>query len=287
VPVAERPVAVVQGGTVDGLAALGIPLVRGRAFRESETVMGASPVVVVSEGLARDAWPQGDAVGRRLRLGDGPWLTVVGVAGETREPTSILGIGGKPSGQIYVPYVVNPAATMTLVLRGPRPSAFADALRDVMRSMDPSLPLYGVRTLREARRRSDWVAELWGRTLGWSAAAALLLVCTGVYGVVSRGVARRRREIGVRMALGADRRALLGLVLRQAMRLAAAGLAIGVVGALLLNRSLAGLLYGVSPSDPLTLVGGVALLLVVTLLATLAPAVRASRVDPLVALRSE
>jgi predicted lysophospholipase L1 biosynthesis ABC-type transport system permease subunit len=176
---------------------------------------------------------------------------------------------------------------MTLVLRGPRPSAFADALRDVMRSMDPSLPLYGVRTLREARRRSDWVAELWGRTLGWSAAAALLLVCTGVYGVVSRGVARRRREIGVRMALGADRRALLGLVLRQAMRLAAAGLAIGVVGALLLNRSLAGLLYGVSPSDPLTLVGGVALLLVVTLLATLAPAVRASRVDPLVALRSE
>jgi putative ABC transport system permease protein len=286
VPVAERPSAAYQAATAEGLAALGIPLLSGRFFRESE-VADATAVAVVSEGVARRLWPEADAVGQRLRLGDGPWLRVVGVAGEVREPSSILGDIGRPPGQVYVPYGMDPSASVYLVVRGSQPAALAASMRQRMAALDASLPLYGVRTLEEARRLADWVARLWGQILAWAAGGALLLTCTGVYGVVSRGVARRTREIGVRMALGADRGDVLGLFLTQGLRLAAIGVGAGLLGALLLNRSLAGLLYGVSPSDPLTLAGTALTLAAVTLLATCAPALQATRVDPTTALRSE
>jgi ABC-type antimicrobial peptide transport system permease subunit len=211
----------------------------------------------------------------------------VGVAGEVREPSSILGDIGRPPGQVYVPYGLDPSSDVYVVVRAAQPAALAGSVRQRIAALDASLPLYEVRTLEHARRLADWVARLWGQILAWAAAGALLLTCTGVYGVVSRGVARRTREIGVRMALGADPRAVLGLVLSQALRLAALGIGAGLIGALSLNRSLAGLLYGVSPADPVTLLGASLALAAVTLLASYAPARSATRVDPTTALRGE
>jgi putative ABC transport system permease protein len=285
-PPVERPTALYASATAHLLRALGLPLVKGRTFRESE-IADAAPVALVNEDLARRFWPQADAVGRRLRLADGAWLSIIGVVGDTREPSSILGFGAKPSGQIYLPYTRDAGDTLALVVRGPQRPGLAQAVMAAVGGADRALPVYGVRTLEEARRLADWVAAMWGQLLAWAAGGGVLLTCTGIYGVVSRGVARRSHEIGVRMALGADRRAVVGLVLRQGMRLGLIGIAAGVVGSLLLMRALSGLIYGVSPYDPPTLACAALALAGLTLLATYGPALRATRVDPMRALRSE
>ena len=285
-PAAERPTTVVQAGTDETFVALGIAILEGRGFREEEVAKGIE-VAVVSEGLARRFWPGTSPLERRLRLADGPWLRVVGVAREVREPNSILGSDIKPSWQVYIPYTQLPSSTVTLVVRGKQPATFAAAVREEVRGLDRLLPLYDVRTLAEARRRADWVARLWGEMLAWAAGAGALLACVGVYGVVGRSVARRTNEIGVRMALGADRRAVLGLVFSQSLRLSLAGLAVGLVGALALTRALAGLLYGVSASDPWSLLGSALALGTVAAVATYLPARRAATVDPIAALRRE
>jgi putative ABC transport system permease protein len=172
-------------------------------------------------------------------------------------------------------------------VRGKRPADLAAAVRGEVRGLDPLLPLYDVRTLAEARQRADWVARLWGVMLGWAAGAGALLACVGVYGVVGRGVARRTNEIGVRMALGADRRAVLGLVFSQSLRLLLVGLLLGLAGAFILTQALAGLLFGVSAGDPASLLASAALLGAVAALAIYVPARRAATIDPIIALRSE
>ena len=285
-PAAERPTTVVQATTDEAFVALGIKLQEGRGFHKEEVARGAE-VAVVSEGFARRFWPGTSPIERRLRLSDGPWLRVVGVAREVKEPNSILGSDSKPPWQVYIPYTQHPAATVTLVVRGKQPATFAAPVREEVRALDGLLPLYDVRTLEEARRRADWVARLWGRMLAWAAGAGALLACVGVYGVVGRNVARRTNEIGVRMALGADRRSVLGLVFSQGVRLSLVGLAAGLVGALALTRALAGLLYGVSASDPGSLLASALALGVVAGIATYLPARRAATVDPMTALRNE
>jgi putative ABC transport system permease protein len=244
-------------------------------------------VAVVSEGMVRRFWPAGDALGRRLRLGDGDWLRVVGVAADVREPSSILGLADKPAVQVYVPYTRRPSSNVILVVRGRGEDALAGAVREEVRRLDPLLPLYEVRSLSEGRRRADWVARLWGQMLAWAAASGALLACAGVFGVVSRNVARRTHEIGVRMALGANRRTILGLVLGQGLRIAAAGVLTGIAGALLVTRTLAALLHGVSPTDAISLLASPLALLAVALAATAFSARRATAVDPMVALRCE
>jgi hypothetical protein len=286
IPEAERPSILAQAATAEGFAALGIPILAGRGFRDSEVTEGAD-VAVVSQGLARRFWPELDPLGRRVRLENGEWLRVVGVANEVREPNSILGIDVKPPWQVYVPYLRRPSSTAMLVLRARQPVALAAALRAEVRTLDPLLPLYEVRTLVETRRRADWVARLWGEMLAWAAGVGALLACAGVYGVVARSVARRTQEIGVRMALGADRGAVLSLMLKQGLRLSLTGVAAGVLGALVLMRALAGLLYGVSPSDPSTLLASALVLGGVAVVATYLPARRATMVDPITALRNE
>jgi predicted permease len=283
---AKRPAALVQAASADGFAVLGIALREGRSFQESE-VADAADVVVVSEGLARQSWPAGDALGRRLRLGDGPWLRVVGVAADVREPSSILGLADKPGVQVYVPYTRRPSGNVILVVRGRGEQALAGALREEVRRIDPFLPLYDVRTLVEGRRRADWVARLWGQMLAWAAVSGALLACAGVFGLVSRSVARRTHEIGIRMALGANAGAILGLVLGQGLRLALAGVATGIAGALFVTRTLAALLHGVSPTDAVSLLVSPAALLAVALAATAVSARRATAVDPIIALRCD
>jgi putative ABC transport system permease protein len=285
-PPAERPATVVQAATDEAFAALGIAILKGRAFRKEEVAKG-SEVAVVSEGLARRFWPGTSPLERRLRVGDGPWLRVVGVAREVREPSSILGADIKPPWQVYLPYLQQPSSTVTLVVRGKQPATFAAAVREEVRGLDRLLPVYDVRTLMEARQRADWLARLWGQLLAWAAGAGALLACVGVYGVVGRSVARRTNEIGVRMALGADRRAVLGLVFSQSLRFSLVGLAAGLVGALALTQALSGLLYGVSASDPWSLLASALALGLVAAVATYLPAQRAATVDPIAALRSE
>jgi ABC-type antimicrobial peptide transport system permease subunit len=190
---------------------------------------------------------------------------------------------------ICFPQLASPSAAQSLVLRTavPDPMTLAPAVREVLKELDPDVPAFHVQTLEQAVSRSLWRQRLQGEVLGTFAALALLLAAVGIYGVISYAVAQRTRELGVRMALGATRGQVLGLVLGQGLRLAVAGVAIGIVAALALSRVVASLLYGVSATDLATFAGVPVALALIAMLATLVPARRATRVDPVVAMRTE
>ena len=266
---------------------IGIPLKRGRAFTAQDQP-GALPVAIVNETLARRLWPHEEAVGKRLALLSGhgvdPWLTIVGVVGDVKHRG--LDQGVKP--MIYVPHAQTPTGTMTLVLRAAgEPAALSAALREVVKTLDADLPLYHLRTLEQLRADSltSQRFSLW--LLGLFAAVALALAALGVYGVLAYAVNQRTRELGIRMALGAQANDVLGLVLRQGLRLIAWGVAIGLLAALALTRLMKALLFNVSPTDPLTFALVVLALASIALLACWIPARRATLVEPMTALRSE
>ena len=280
------PTAAYSVVTAGYLRATGLPLVEGRLFNGTEEAEGRD-VVVVSDGLARRLWG-GDALGRRLRLEGGSWLQVVGVVKQTRDNSNVLGVGTRPEDELYVPYRRDAWDRVSVVVRTrSAPAAFAPLLRDTVRALDPGLPLHSVFTLDEVRLRSVWLAQMWGRMLGAMAAFALLLAGLGVYGVVSYAVSQRTHELGIRMAVGAGRGDVFRLVLGQGLRLASWAVAAGLLGAIALSGALAGLLYGVDPLDPPTLGGAAVTLTLIALVASYGPARRATRVDPLVALRSD
>ncbi|HEX6964159.1 MAG TPA: FtsX-like permease family protein, partial [Gemmatimonadaceae bacterium] len=270
------------------LPAIGVPIVRGRGFtaadRDSSVHIG-----VINEVLARQEFAGIDPIGKRIRFGedgsDAPWITIIGVAKEFRHYRLPQPMG--PA--IYLPQLASPSASQTLVLRTslPDPMALAPAVREVLKELDPDVPAFQLQTLEQAVSRSLWRQRLQGQVLGTFATLALLLAAVGIYGVISYAVAQRTRELGVRMALGATRRQVLGLVLGQGLRLAAAGVAIGIVAALALSRVVASLLYGVSATDLATFAGVPVALALIAMLATLVPARRATRVDPVVAMRTE
>jgi len=283
----RRPSAAYYAASTGYLGATGIRLRQGRLFSPEEEAEGRE-VVVVSDDLAAQLGNGADAIGRKLRIADGPWLTVVGVVGETREGGDMLLVGSKPRGQLYVPYRRDPASRVSLVVRARSdPARLAAGLRETVRGLDPGLPLSSVFTLEDVRLRASWVARMWGRMLAQVAAVALLLSALGVYGVVSHMVSRRTHEIGIRMAMGATRGDVQGLVVREGLWLALQAAAVGALGALAATRALASLLYGVAPHDPPTLFACALLLTLAVAAASWAPARRASRVDPLVALRAE
>lgn len=268
-------------------ATLGMRTARGRLFTATDTA-SSPPVVVVNETLAAKLWPGEDPVGRFLKQGwpesPTPWREVVGVVADVKfegiaEPTSL---------QIYLPMPQNPSDSPAIVVRTAGPPAGARAaIEAAMRELDRDLPLYAVRTMDEmladsiARQRMSMLVLL------VFAAVALTLAAVGLYGVVAQGVTERTHEIGVRMALGAERHHVLRLVLRQGLATALVGTAIGLAGALVLSRTIRGLLFGVTPTDPWTFVAVVATLLAVTAAACYIPARRAARVDPTLALRAE
>ena len=281
------PRAVYFTATAGFLRAAGLRLTGGRLFSEEEELEGRD-VVLVSDGLAQRLWAEGGALGRRLRIEGGPWLKVVGVVREPEDTGDVLRTGAKPRGQVYVPYRRDPWRTVSLVVRTPSsPASLAAGVRDALRTLDPALPLHTVFTMDEVHARAFWVSRLWGRMLAVVATIALILAALGVYGVASYGVSQRTHEIGVRMAVGARRAAVLRLVLVQALRLALQAVAVGLAGAVVLSGALAGLLFGVDPLDLPTLAGAALFLLLTALAASFAPAWRATRVDPLVALRAE
>jgi predicted permease len=264
--------------------AMGIPLRRGRLFGELD-VQGGEPVALVDELLARQYWPNEDALGKRIRRGNRPWAKVVGVVGHVRH-TDLAADSGK--GVYYFPLDQAPQRFASIVLKASvEPSGLAGPMRGAVREVDPSQPLYDPRGMQQRVQGSLGPRRFAVTLLGGFAATALLLSALGLYGVISYSVAQRTQEIGVRMALGAQAGEVLSLVLRGATGLALAGVAIGLVASYALARALQSQLFEVSPFDPLTFAWTAAVLVLVSLLASYLPARRATRVDPLVALRYE
>jgi putative ABC transport system permease protein len=268
-------------------AALGIPIVKGRGFTDADRE-GAPRVAIVDQAMAKAYWPGKDPIGKRIALDetdDAPnWVEVVGVVGHTRQD----GIDQEGRAQLYVPYRQMAIPGLTLALRsGGDPTRLVSAVRAAVREVDPEQPIARVQTMDELVNRNLGPRRFSMALLGLFAALALVLAAVGIYGVMSFDVARRSQEIGVRMALGAEASGVLRLVLRQGLRLTAVGVVIGVIGSLFLTRLINSQLYGVGAIDPLTTVAVVVILVSVAALASLVPARRATRVDPIVAMRAD
>ena len=261
--------------------AMGIPLQRGRGFVKGET--GAT---VVNEAFAQHFFPGEDPVGRHLVIEDGPTRPreIVGVVGDVRHST----LADEAVPEMYVTHSDRPWPNMTLVVRAASsdPTALVPSVRREVAAIDPTLPLANVKTIDQYVAASVGPHRFRMRLVGAFAAAALLLAALGVYGVSAYSAARRRHEIGVRMAVGADAEDVLRLVLWDGLQLVCLGLAVGLAGAVAGARVLDALLYGVSPLDPVVLGSVVALLASIALAACYVPAKRASRQDPLVVMRA-
>ena len=263
---------------------LGMSLLRGRLFNESDNDQ-APQSAVINEAMARKYWPDGDAVAKRFkRPSDSSWTTVIGVIADAR--TESLAESAVP--EIYLCAYQRRPKDLAIFLRGRLDAAAIPVdLREQVQSVDPGLPVFGAQTLDEAVSASLSSRRFSMEMVGLFALTALLLTGLGIYGVISYIVSERTHEIGIRLALGAQRRSILRMVLRQGLGLAIAGAAVGLVCALIVSHLMTGLLYGVRPIDALTFAGVALLLVGVALLACYIPARRAIRVDPLVALRYE
>lgn len=263
---------------------LGTPIVRGRDFTEQDRE-GAPAVVIVNEAMARREWPGQDPTGKQLRFGlNRPPAEVIGVVRDAK----YLSVQEAPRPYIYLPLLQNFETGMTLHVRtASNPDAMIGSIRAAVQSIDRNLPLSDVRTMEQNVATSLMPARLGVFLIGVFAALALLLAAIGAYGVMSYSVAQRTREIGIRMALGARRGDVMRLVIGQGMVLSGAGVAIGIAGSIGLTRFVRSMLFGVSPTDPVTF-GVVALILIgVAAIASYIPARRAAGVDPMIAVRQE
>jgi putative ABC transport system permease protein len=287
VKASEVPSADLQIASPDYFATLKISTIAWRVFSDADGA-DAARVVVISSGMASRFWPKGDALGHRIRLGaldsTEPWLTVVGVAGDVRQnwwnPVT------RPV--IYEPFAQAPQRSMTLLMRTTaNPTSYVSAMRDVVRGIDPGIALRGVNTLEEEIADSIAIVRIMGILMGVFGLVALALSSIGVYGVLSESVAQRTHEIGIRLALGANPRDLMKLILGEALKLTGIGLLIAVPCAVAISRAMASLIFGVVSVDFAILSGFTALLIVVALGAAYFPARRAMRVDPMISLRYE
>jgi predicted permease len=274
------------------LETLGVPLLRGRQF-DSRDGPGAAPTIVINESLARRFWPNQDPLGRRIKIGapqvDNPWLTVVGVVGDVHQMG--LDVAAEPEFFLSAdqPVMSSPFfwPSYLLVRTHTEPLDLTAAVRAAVSEIDSSQPIASMRSMDDVL-----VADVASRNTQLTlvaafAALAVLLAAVGLYGVLSYTVARRTAEIGLRMALGAQASAVVGGVIRGALRLGALGIVLGLAASFAVTRFLGSFLFGVSPTDPVTLAGVALLLLVVTALASFVPARRAARIQPVIALRSE
>jgi predicted permease len=268
--------------------AIGTPLLRGRDFQETDTAESV-PVVVINDAMAKTFWPGEDPLGKQVGLGSTrfPLMTIVGIVADVKH----LSLRESPAPEMYVPYTQKPYPSMLLMHVALRSAGDAESLtrgvREALGRLDPDLPMAKVTTLKTIVDNSLAQPRFSMLLLAAFGGVALLLACIGMYGVISYSVAQRTREIGIRLALGAQPRQVLGMMLGQGARLAVVGIAIGLLAALAATRIMTSFLYGVQATDPATFAGMALLFIVVALLACYLPARRATRVDPLTALRYE
>jgi putative ABC transport system permease protein len=284
---AETPSAAFSPVGAGYFDTLGMRVVRGRVFDERDGD-GAPMAVVVNETLARRIWPGEDPVGKQLKQGwsdsKTPWRQVVGVVGDVK----FEGLTADTPMQIYVPMMQNPVRMIAAMVRtATPPEVITPALKDVVGGLDKDLPVYAVRTMDTLVDTSIARQRMSMLVFGVFAGVALMLASIGLYGVVAHGVTERTHEIGVRMALGAERRHVLALVVRQGLSMAIVGTFVGIAAALALSRLIESLLFHVKPTDPMTFGAVIGTLLGVAALACYVPAWRATRVDPTQALRAE
>jgi putative ABC transport system permease protein len=276
-----------DGITPDFFSVMNIPLLDGRTFRAADTAQ-SPPVVIINETMAKRFWPNEDPLGKRIRYGGeestAPYMTIIGVVADMRR----TGFDAPVRDETFRPYTQRVVSFFTLVVRTTGdPLAAVPAIRAQVRSLDAEQPVFEIASMDQLL--SSMVAQRrFSMTLLVTfAALALVLGVVGVYGVTSYLVAQRTREVGVRLALGAQPAQVVGMVVRQGMVVAAIGLGVGLAGALVAGRLMTGLLYGVSPYDAATLAAVAAVIALATLVANWLPALRAAHVDPLTALRSD
>jgi putative ABC transport system permease protein len=264
-----------------------IPLLEGQIFDPSNEDRNQG-TVVVSQTLARQAWPGKPAVGKRLRLGDetsgAPWLSVIGVVGDVLDG----GLDMEPGPVVYLPLSQDPWSSMAVVVRSQSsPQGLVKPVQQSIWQRDPELPLADTQTMDRLVARASMASRFNAFSISALAALACVLALVGIFGVIGYFVGERKREFGIRMVLGARRNDVLALVLRHACALTAAGLALGVILALYLTRALAHLLFRIETTDPGTFVLCALLLFATALMAAALPAQRAASEDPTSTLRSE
>jgi putative ABC transport system permease protein len=271
---------------------IGTPIIKGRAFNDQDTE-NAPRTVIINETMARRFWPGEDPLGKRIKYGgldtpesESPWRTIVGVVADTRR----TGFESEVRSETFLPMAQEPPGRTTLVVRAAAnadPAGLAASVRSAVQAIDPEQPVYDIKTM------TQWVSEIIAQRrlnmilLGTFALVALLLAAVGIYGVMSYSVTQRTHEIGIRMALGAQSRDVLKMILGQGMALTLIGITIGLIAALALTRLMSSLLFNVSAFDPLTFIAVSVLLTLIALLACFIPARRAMKVDPMIALRYE
>ena len=280
--VGREPSAGYQVVTPDYFAAMGIPIIAGRDFNASDIRSGV-PVVLINHTLAQREWPAQDPIGRRMRVGaDGPWMTVVGIVGDIRH----MGPAVPPRAEFYQPYTQRSFSFMAFVVRTRHdPAAAVPRIRSEIAQLDPAQPIANIATMDEHVARALSRPRYMSTLIAVFSALALGLSLVGVYGVMAYSVTQRTREIAIRMALGARTATIVGMILSRTARLTIVGLVVGVFGALALSRLLSGLLFAVHPSDVATFVLASLLLGVAALAAGAIPAIRATRIDSVDALK--
>jgi predicted permease len=286
VPLAELPEIRFSRAMHNYFQAMGIPIRRGRNFNSTDGPT-APPVAIINETMARKLFANMEPLGQHVRIGsapNGPWMTIVGVIGDVRHG----GLEEDPHPELYITYLQNPPVAPFIVLRTTGdPALLAETVRAEVRRIDKNVPLFDMRTMSTLRSESMSTRRFILLIVGAFGVLALGLAAIGVYGVMSLIVSERTREVGVRLAFGAEPPQLLTMIVGQATKLAALGVAIGVAAALLLAPLLGSELYGVESIDPITFISVPVALLVVAALAAAVPAWKAMRIDPLAALRIE
>jgi putative ABC transport system permease protein len=268
----------------DYLRTMGIPILRGRGF-DAKDREGSAPVVLVNGALARRIWPGEDPLGKRIQVGgtDGPWREVVGVVGTVRHAA----LDAPETAQVYLPREQMADNFMALAVRADDPASVAGAVRAAVTGIDPDQPITRVATMEQVLSGSAAARRFSAGLLAAFAALASFLASIGIFGVISGFVGQRAREIGIRVALGADRRRIVGLISSQTLRLTLIGVVAGLAASVVLSRAIASQLFGVAPDDPWVLASATSLIVAVALAASLSPLRRALRIDPVTTLRAE
>jgi len=286
-PDGQEPCAEARVATREYFSAMGIPLVKGRLFGPADTA-SATPVIIINETMARKYWPDGNGLGQRFKWGsvtsEAPWRTIVGIVRDVKH----FALDVDVEGEVYVPLEQSGPTVMTIAVRTERePQTLAREIRGIVGTLDASLPISEVFTTGQLVQRSTAMQTFRTQLLTAFALVALGLAIVGVYGVMAFFVAQRTQEIGIRLALGASPTALRRLVVLRGMKAAMIGAALGLLVSLPMSRMIEGLLFGVTSGDRVAYLLGPLLLLSTALVASYVPARRATRVDPVQAIRTE